>query len=268
MSNSNALESHIRHFQLMEHWPDRVYLKNANRELVYCNAAARAMSIEPMIGKRDEDLFSLPHSSQARRDDEALLSGQQEQIEREELETWKDGRIQLVVSNKIAVRDDSGNYVGIFGITRELSPSDGTRFLESLLKSNQSSTGQQVNQVDCGFWLLRIDGNLNKPFFSAAFRELYPESRILGRFMRVAKAHRKKVVKFVRRALGGEVGYFDSMDYLYRHNSEKIWMSVEAHVLQFEEARTLIVAHKRLSEADHRGSVNLAIFGLFRRICG
>ena len=88
MPSSSPLESHIRHFRLMEHWPDRVYLKDTNREFVYCNAATRAMSNEDMIGKRDEDLFSPPHSSQARRDDETLLSGQLEQIEREELETW------------------------------------------------------------------------------------------------------------------------------------------------------------------------------------
>ena len=263
MPSSSPLESHIRHFRLMEHWPDRVYLKDTNREFVYCNAATRAMSNEDMIGKRDEDLFSPPHSSQARRDDETLLSGQLEQIEREELETWKDGRIQMVASNKIAVHDDSGNCVGIFGITRELSAPDGTRFLESLLNTNQASARKEFNQDDCGFWLLRLDDKRNKPFFSVAFRQLYPESRILGRFMRVAKAHRKYVVKFVRRALNGELGYFESMDYLYRFGSETIWMRVEAHVLEFEQAKTLIVAHKRLSEADLRGSVNLAIFEEF-----
>lgn len=110
---------------LLEHSPEVIFFKDrASRFLRISHAHARLFGIEhprEAIGKTDFDFYTAEQASPAFQDEQAIIRTGQPFIDKEEKQTWSDGRTMWVSTNKLPLRDPEGQIVGTFGISRDIT---------------------------------------------------------------------------------------------------------------------------------------------------
>jgi PAS domain S-box-containing protein len=111
---------------LMDHLPDSIYFKDAQSRFVSVNMAlARRCGLDDparAVGKTDFDFFTREHAEAAFCDEERIVRTGEPIIGKEEKETWPDGSETWVSTTKLPLRDLSGQIVGTFGVSRDITP--------------------------------------------------------------------------------------------------------------------------------------------------
>ena len=109
----------------LEHVPDGVYFKDRESRFV---RISRALALRfgmkdpsEAIGKTDFDVFGAEHAQQAFEDEQAIIRTGDAVIEKEEKETWPDGRETWVLTTKLPLTDDKGAIIGTMGISRDIT---------------------------------------------------------------------------------------------------------------------------------------------------
>jgi len=109
----------------LQHVPDGVYFKDRHSRFVRISRSlARRFGLNDpaeAIDKTDFDMFSLEHAKQAFDDEQEIVRTGQAIVEKEEKETWPDGRETWVLSTKLPLRDSHGNIIGTMGISRDIT---------------------------------------------------------------------------------------------------------------------------------------------------
>ena len=110
---------------LMDNLPDLIYFKDresrftaVNRSFL-CRAGFKDQS--EIIGKTDKDLYADEHASAALADEQKIIATGHPIVGIEEKETWPDGRETWVSTSKVPLRDASGNVIGTFGLSRDIT---------------------------------------------------------------------------------------------------------------------------------------------------
>ena len=123
-ANHLAQERHRLHM-LLEHSPDCIYFKDLqSRFLVLSPSMARMFGfkkVEDVVGKTDFDIFTKEHAQPAYDDEQTIIRTGIPMINKEEKETWPDGHVTWASSTKVPFHDPSGDIIGIFGISRDIT---------------------------------------------------------------------------------------------------------------------------------------------------
>jgi diguanylate cyclase (GGDEF)-like protein/PAS domain S-box-containing protein len=118
------IDDHYLLDTFLEHTPDSVYFKDdKSRFLRISRALAERLGLDDpvdAIGKTDFDFFA-EHAREAFADEQRLMQTGESLIGIEERENWEDGREAWVSTTKVPLRDRSGNIVGLFGISRDIT---------------------------------------------------------------------------------------------------------------------------------------------------
>ncbi|MDO8542772.1 MAG: SpoIIE family protein phosphatase [Opitutaceae bacterium] len=122
--NAHSLDSEILRM-LMDNIPDRIYFKDRQSRFVRNNAAhARSLgatSTEQCVGKTDFDFFSREHAEHAFADEQEIMRTGKPIIAKIERLTMRDGKQGWASSTKMPWRDASGEIIGTFGLTRDVT---------------------------------------------------------------------------------------------------------------------------------------------------
>ena len=117
----------VRHLlmMLMDHIPDSIYFKDLESRFIVVNPAMahvfRKSHPKEFIGKTDLDLFSADHAFRAMEDERRIIETGVPAVNVEEEETWADGHTTWVSSTKMVLRDQAGETIGTFGISRDIT---------------------------------------------------------------------------------------------------------------------------------------------------
>ena len=124
LANSNALKRTLLD-ALMDHLPDNIYFKDReSRFLAVSRSMAEWFGVRnpaDLVGKSDFDLFTWEHAQAAVDDEREILRTGLPVVNREERETWPDGRETWVSTTKLPLCDATGNIIGTFGLSRDLT---------------------------------------------------------------------------------------------------------------------------------------------------
>jgi two-component system, sensor histidine kinase and response regulator len=110
---------------LMDYLPHNIYFKDADSRFIRINKSmSRYFNLQDprdAIGKTDLDFFTDEHALQARADEQEIVRSGQGILDKEEKETWPDGRTTWASSTKLPLFDDAGQIVGTFGISQDVT---------------------------------------------------------------------------------------------------------------------------------------------------
>jgi PAS domain S-box-containing protein len=119
----------------LDHVPDCVYFKDReSRFLAVSQSMVRyfgGATRRQIIGRTDFDFFAPSHARPAYDDEQRIMRTGRAMIGRIERETWPDGRVTWVRSSKLPLRDDHGEIIGTFGISKDITQ---TREMELALE--------------------------------------------------------------------------------------------------------------------------------------
>jgi two-component system, sensor histidine kinase len=110
---------------LMDNLPDLIYFKDresrftAVNRLFLCRAGLKDQS--EIVGKTDKDLYADEHASAALADEQRIIATGQSIVGVEEKEIWPDGHETWVSTTKLPWHDVSGNVIGTFGLSRDIT---------------------------------------------------------------------------------------------------------------------------------------------------
>ena len=137
---------------LMDYTPDSIYFKDkTSRFIRISRALAQRFGLEDpaeAVGKSDFDFFSREHAQQAFEDEQAII-GEGRTISKEERETWADKPDAWVTTTKVPLKDASGNSIGTFGISWDITERKGAEAdREALIGELQASHAELVEARD------------------------------------------------------------------------------------------------------------------------
>lgn len=176
--------------------PQCVYWKDKNFKYLGCNQKfARDVGLdlpEQVIGKSDTDLAWHKYAHLYRAEDDLIMAGGVPKINKEETRISDTGQISWLKSNKIALKNDQGEVIGLFGSYEDITASkrkqeelETTRdFLEKAINSidkpifikNTEHRWVLVNDAYCKFLGYPKDELINKSerdFFSPDEADIY-----------------------------------------------------------------------------------------------
>lgn len=141
--------------QLMDHISDNIYFKDREGRIVLVSEwGARWFGYDSpaeVIGKTDQELFTEEHAMGARADELRVMETGEPVVGIEEKETWADGRETWASTTKMPLRDDDGNIVGIFGISRDITAQKEHEFLIQRMKEQMEAELQRAGEVQRSF---------------------------------------------------------------------------------------------------------------------
>lgn len=118
-------EQHAILRSVIDNIPDQVYLKDLDSRFVVVNpVTARffgASTPDQLVGKTDFDFFPRELASQFLAEEQALMHHNQPCMNREAAVTDYQGNTQWMLTTKVALRDKTGNIIGLLGINRDIS---------------------------------------------------------------------------------------------------------------------------------------------------
>lgn len=115
---------------LMRYLPDRIYFKDRESQIIATSdsfASRHGIPLEDCVGKTDFDFFSREHAQNAFRDEQRILSTGEGVLNKLEKETWEDGRITWALTTKLPLRSATGEVIGTFGISKDVTESMRTQ---------------------------------------------------------------------------------------------------------------------------------------------
>ena len=116
---SNLLET------LLDNSPDCIYFKDRDCRFVRYGKAFEKLfnlrDVKSIKGKTDFDFFLPEHAREAYQDEQEIIRTGKPLIGKIEVEEHADGRITTALTTKMPWRDNAGNIIGTFGISKDVS---------------------------------------------------------------------------------------------------------------------------------------------------
>ena len=147
----------------LENIPDLVYFKDRDsRFIAVSRSKAKRHGLEPadLVGKSDGDFFSPAHAEWARVDEENIMATGTPVIGKLEKITWPDGRVTWAMTSKLPLRDESGEIIGTFGLSKDVTES---KRLELELEKSQKdlvSASRAAGMAEVATGVLHNVGNV------------------------------------------------------------------------------------------------------------
>ena len=147
----------------LDNIPDRIYFKDYEGRFI---AVSRSKAIHhgltpaEMVGKTDADFFSPQHTAWARVDEENIMSTGVSVLNKLERIKSHDGRQAWVLSSKLPLRDEHGEVIGTFGITRDITESKQTELELEKTQKDLVAASRAAGMAEVATGVLHNVGNV------------------------------------------------------------------------------------------------------------
>ncbi len=177
-------ERHLFH-TLMDNLPHAIYFKDRESRFTRINSAvAKLIGLDDLgqaIGKTDFDFFPDGLAREYLADEREIMRTGQPIVGKEERETWPDGRVTWVATTKMPLRDASGNIIGTFGISHDIT---GRKRMEEALRESETRFRTLTEEAPLA---IRISRDGLTLYVNRKYRDMYGYSsadELVGRPLR------------------------------------------------------------------------------------
>ncbi len=148
---------------LMDNVPDRIYFKDLQSRFLRSNRAqAKRFGLddpEQTVGKTDFDFFDKEHARRAYEDEQQVIrSGKT--LNKEEKLSMPDGNVSWSMTTKLPLKDEHGQTIGTFGISRDITD---RKLAEEKLKLTSDELRTKNAQMQSDFDMAREIQNIFLP---------------------------------------------------------------------------------------------------------
>jgi sigma-B regulation protein RsbU (phosphoserine phosphatase) len=156
---------------LMDNIRDNIYFMDREGRIILINKEGAKWlgydSPDQVIGKTDMDIFTEEHGRAAYEDEQRIIKTGIPILGKEEKETRVDGRETWVSTSKMPLRNNDGQIVGVFGISRDITEHKQAEILtEKLAEENRQFREEMEDD-------LIMASELQKTFFPTSY-PLFP----------------------------------------------------------------------------------------------
>jgi PAS domain S-box-containing protein len=149
---------------LMDNSDDCIYFKDLQSHFLRCSAALmqlfRAKGISEVIGKTDHDFFSNEHANDAFQDEQKIIRTGDALVGKVEKETWPDGHITWALTNKMPLRNEAGEIVGTFGLSKDITAIKDAEAKVNALHRQLMDASRQAGMAEVATSVLHNVGNV------------------------------------------------------------------------------------------------------------
>jgi PAS domain S-box-containing protein len=146
---------------LMDNSLDYIYFKDLESKFLRVNmAVARGFDLDDpnlVIGYSDFDYFTKEHASDTFADEQKIIQTGEPLINFEEKEVYADGRVRWISTSKLPYRNGSGDIIGTFGISRDITQ---WKLSEEALRVSEETNKAILNATLEYVYLLDPDGRI------------------------------------------------------------------------------------------------------------
>ncbi len=143
--------------------PDIVYFKDRDsRFIAVSRSKADRHGLQPadLVGKTDADFFSDKHAQWARADEESIMNTGTPILGKLEKIVWHDGRETWALSNKLPLRDERGEIIGTFGISKDVTEAKLTEEALDKTRKELIETSRLAGMAEVATGVLHNVGNV------------------------------------------------------------------------------------------------------------
>ena len=211
-------------------WKDRnsVYL-GANKRFAQ---DAGMQNPDELLGKTDYDMaWTLEEADFYRRCDREVMDSGQPLLNIEESQRQADGKEVYLLTNKVPLRDESGDVYGMLGIYMDITK---RKRAEMALRESEERYRAVVETAADGFWMLDGEGRILATNNAYARRSGYSPEQLLS--MGVADVEADEDAATVRRRMD-QIRHLGSETFATHHRTRNgtVW-PVEVHASYWESA--------------------------------
>jgi PAS domain S-box-containing protein len=145
---------------LMDSLPDVIYFKDRESHFTRINKAhTKEFGLSDpaqAVGKTDFDFFTAEHAQEAYNDEQEIIRTGQPLVGKEEKETWPNGDVTWASTTKMPLRDVSGNIIGTFGVSRNITE---RKRAEDLLRESEERFRTTFENAGIGMALVDMQGH-------------------------------------------------------------------------------------------------------------
>ena len=145
---------------LMDNSPDAIYFKDLESKFIKVNEGfirkLNASSKDEIIGRNDFDLFDVEHANDARKDELFIIQSGTPLVNKVEKEILPSGRISWVSTTKMPLRNENGEIIGTFGMSRDITE---TKIIQEKLKSSEDRFQHVIAATAAVLYTVNISGN-------------------------------------------------------------------------------------------------------------
>jgi PAS domain S-box-containing protein len=224
----------------LQNVPDHVYFKDRESRFITASASqSRALgcaSPRELIGRTDFDFFNADHAGRAFEDEQRIIRTGQPMIGKLENETWPDGRITWVLTSKLPLRNEQGEIIGTFGVSKDVTKEKDTEFALERAQRDLVDASRLAGMAEVATGVLHNVGNvLNSLNVSASVLSAgFKQSKIdnLAKITALLREHASDLGNFITNdPKGRRIPEF--LESLAQHSiSERDRLLIEAESLQ------------------------------------
>ena len=220
--------------------PDHVYFKDRDSRFITASTSqARALgcaSPADLVGHTDFDYFNADHAQRALKDEKTILRTGQPMIGKLENETWPDGRVTWVLTSKLPLRNEHGEIIGTFGVSKDVTKEKATEVALERAQSDLVDASRVAGMAEVATGVLHNVGNvLNSLNVSATVLALglkHSKSESLAKISALLREHASDLGDFMTKDAKGK-RIPDYLESLAQHAcSERDRLLAEAESLQ------------------------------------
>jgi len=184
--------------------PDQIYFKDRGSRFITASTSQMKVlgcsSPAELRGKTDFDFFNADHATRAFEDEQRIIRTGQPMLSKLEHETLPDGRVTWVLTSKLPLRNDQGEIIGTFGVSKDVTKEKETELALESAQRALLDASRLAGMAEVATGVLHNVGNV--------LNSLNVSASVISAGLKQSKVDSLRKVSALMKEHTGDLGHF------------------------------------------------------------